>query len=142
LNRKEYLKNYQKNWVKQRRLNFFNNKSCVQCGSAEKLELDHIDPSKKITHRIWSRNEKFRNEELSKCQVLCEKCHKQKTAQYCKDLFTNKEIKSSQTISDDIFYRVIELNNNGFTLREACEKVGILYSTFSSTKSRKKRIFK
>jgi len=60
LNRKEYLKNYQKNWVKQRRLNFFNNKSCVQCGSAEKLELDHIDPSKKLsTAKIYLQTKKL-----------------------------------------------------------------------------------
>lgn len=56
---------------------------CVGCGSTIRLEFDHIDPSlkecdpaksfgaKTITQRIWN--------EIDKCQLLCNDCHKQKT---------------------------------------------------------------
>jgi hypothetical protein len=142
VDRKEYLKNYQKNWLRKRKSEYFANKSCVKCNSTERLELDHIDPSKKITHSIWSRNQKFRDEELLKCQILCYKCHKEKSKQYCKELFSGKDNKVLQQISDDTFYKVIELNQKGLTLRNACKEVGIKYGTFSSTKSMKRRIFK
>lgn len=53
---------------------------CVQCGSKEKLELDHIVRETKISHSVWSWKEERRNKELEKCQVLCKKCHSKKTA--------------------------------------------------------------
>lgn len=70
---------YQRNWIASRRSTFFAGKSCVECGSTEQLELDHIDPAQKVTHRIWSWSAKRRNEELAKCQILCSDCHSDKT---------------------------------------------------------------
>ncbi len=54
---------------------------CNKCGSSEKLEFDHIDRST-VKYRIavmyeWS-NAKIM-EELNKCQLLCRKCHVEKT---------------------------------------------------------------
>lgn len=70
---------YQRIWMAQRRATFFSDKSCARCGSTEDLELDHIDPGQKVTHRIWSwAPDKF-NEEAAKCQVLCFGCHRLKT---------------------------------------------------------------
>lgn len=77
--RKEYLKNYQRNWVAKRRADFFVDKFCLWCGSTEKLELDHIDPSTKIANAIWSWSEPRRLAEISKCQILCHNCHLKKT---------------------------------------------------------------
>jgi hypothetical protein len=56
----------------------FGNK-CILCGSTEKLEFDHIDPSLKSFHisQGWSR--KDIDKELDKCQLLCQKCHIEKT---------------------------------------------------------------
>lgn len=54
---------------------------CVQCGSQENLEFDHIDPGKKkfsIT-RMWGYSFKKVMEELKKCQLLCHECHQKKT---------------------------------------------------------------
>lgn len=76
---KEKQREYQKQWMASRRADFFKDKSCVECKSVENLELDHIDPSKKITHNIWSWSKSRREEELAKCQVLCKECHKEKT---------------------------------------------------------------
>lgn len=142
MSRKEYIKNYQRNWLRKRREDFFSNKSCVLCGATTHLELDHVNPEEKITHRIWSRNEKFRNEELSKCQVLCKSCHQQKSINYCKQKFTGKDLKANHKISDELFLQVVELNKSGLSLRKACEQLKISYSTFSSAKSRNRRVFK
>ena len=78
--RKEYLRNYQRQWMARRRAEFFAGKSCVRCGSCERLELDHIDPKTKTTHAIWSWRYDRRMEEIAKCQVLCHDCHLKKSA--------------------------------------------------------------
>lgn len=55
------------------------NGPCRQCGTWERLEVDHIDPSTKVDSHIWSWTKARRDVELAKCQVLCFECHKQKT---------------------------------------------------------------
>lgn len=76
---KAALREYQRDWIAGRREAFFAGKSCAACGSKERLELDHVDPSLKVTHRIWSWSVARRNAELAKCQVLCAGCHLRKT---------------------------------------------------------------
>ena len=67
---------YQRKWMARRRAEWFEkNCICLGCGSKENLEIDHIDASKKISHKVWSWSENRRNEELAKCQVLCHSCH-------------------------------------------------------------------
>lgn len=51
---------------------------CVKCGEEENLEFDHIDPATKkfsITNLIRQNI----TGELAKCQLLCKKCHQDKT---------------------------------------------------------------
>ena len=54
---------------------------CVACGTTDGLEFDHINPSEKmfdiasLITASWSRLEA----ELLKCQLLCKKCHKEKS---------------------------------------------------------------
>ena len=55
---------------------------CNKCGSKDNLQFDHIDPSTKsfaIAKYIASCFEKKFEEEIIKCQLLCEECHKKKT---------------------------------------------------------------
>ena len=66
---------YAREWVAKRRHAFFSGKKCEWCGSVARLELHHLDPSKKISHSIWSWTEKRRLEEIAKCIVLCKTCH-------------------------------------------------------------------
>lgn len=73
-------RDYDRRYVAQRRADFFADKTCVQCGTTEDLQLDHIDPSTKVEHRIWTWSAARREVELAKCQVLCRPHHEKKTA--------------------------------------------------------------
>ena len=57
---------------------FAANGPCASCGLWDRLEVDHIDSTKKVDHRVWSWSVARRNEELAKCQPLCYNCHKKK----------------------------------------------------------------
>lgn len=70
---------YKREWVAARRADWMAGKSCVTCGSTESLEVDHIDPTQKVAHRIWSWAIPRRDAELAKCQVLCKAHHLEKT---------------------------------------------------------------
>ena len=79
----EAKRKYQREWMASRRLDWIESKGgrCALCGSADRLEVDHIDPSTKLMQprEIWSRAERIRDAELAKCQVLCGICHLDKT---------------------------------------------------------------
>lgn len=68
---------YQREWVAARRESYMHDKSCLNCGSKDHLEIHHKDPSKKIGHRIWGWKAERRLAELEKCIVLCRGCHRQ-----------------------------------------------------------------
>lgn len=55
---------------------------CVKCGSAQDLQIDHINPEEKefTLSDLWGIAEKTFKKELDKCQILCKLCHIQKTA--------------------------------------------------------------
>lgn len=82
--RRDYIRKFQRAWVRRRRAAWIAaNGPCAQCGSSDRLEVDHRDPTEKEipTSALWGmspRNPK-RIAELAKCQVLCHGCHKQKT---------------------------------------------------------------
>ena len=73
---KEQHREFQRTWVARRRREWFAGKRCESCGSGESLELDHIDPAKKVSHKIWSWSASRRTAELAKCRPLCAACHK------------------------------------------------------------------
>lgn len=75
---REEQREYQRKWVAARRAKWFSDKSCARCGSQEKLELDHLDLTTKVSHRIWSWSWARIEEEAAKCQVLCAPCHDKK----------------------------------------------------------------
>lgn len=78
--RKTYQRNYQRSWKAKRRAAWIEaNGPCAQCGSFDKLEVDHINPEDKVEHNVWSWSEERREAELAKCQVLCGWCHQEKS---------------------------------------------------------------
>lgn len=78
---------YQRAWVRRRRAEYFADKCCARCGRMDHLELDHKDPSEKVSHNIWSWSRERREAELAKCQVLCEDCHQEKTDEDLRQMF-------------------------------------------------------
>lgn len=80
--RAEYQRKYQLERAKRRRSEWLlANGPCKYCGSWERLEIDHIDQTKKEypINSMWLWAAERRNKELAKCQPLCHECHKQKT---------------------------------------------------------------
>lgn len=67
---------YAREWMAKRRTEWLSqNGPCAQCGSDDYLEVDHVDPGRKVSHRVWSWTQARRDAELAKCQVLCRDCH-------------------------------------------------------------------
>ena len=67
---------YQREWRAARRSQWFEeNGPCKRCGSTIDLELDHIESTTKVSHKIWSWAAPRQLAELAKCQVLCRHCH-------------------------------------------------------------------
>lgn len=89
--RKAYLKEYRRKWMAERRRAWFADKLCEKCGSNNKLQIHHIDPSTKVDHKIWSWSKKRRDVELAKCQVLCYYCHLEETNEYHKQGENHRE---------------------------------------------------
>lgn len=70
---------YQVAWADRRRREWLIQNGPCQCGSNDRLEVDHVEPTKKVSHRIWFWSDERRKMELKKCQVLCYDCHLKKT---------------------------------------------------------------
>jgi hypothetical protein len=85
---KEAMRQWYQNVVRKRREDWFKeNGPCVDCGIWEGLELDHLDRTTKVDHKVWSWSKPRRIKELAKCVVRCEKCHGKHTAEQCRELF-------------------------------------------------------
>ena len=55
---------------------------CVDCGTTQDLDFDHIDPKTKtieISNAIANHKSEIADKELEKCQLLCRSCHIKKT---------------------------------------------------------------
>jgi 5-methylcytosine-specific restriction endonuclease McrA len=76
---------FQVEWRRANRNAFIESRGgcCEKCESIDRLEVDHIDGSLKTMNptRIWSRTPEIQTKELANCQVLCYRCHKQKTSE-------------------------------------------------------------
>lgn len=72
---------WMREWIAKRRAAFFADKKCERCGSTERMELHHIDPSQKVDHKIWSWAESRRLSEIAKCIILCRNCHEKHHAE-------------------------------------------------------------
>ena len=79
---REYHRNYSREYYHTRKneLLFRLGNKCAVCGISEGLTFDHIDPLKKsfnISH-LLNRSKEDTDLELTKCQLLCRKCHIEK----------------------------------------------------------------
>ena len=79
----EYRRAYRRNYYRSRRLEIIGEMGgkCSVCGSTENLQIDHVDAELKVFN-VGSRLDCARKtieSELNKCQLLCQKCHLEKT---------------------------------------------------------------
>ena len=79
---------YQRAWLAARRATWFEDKKCVKCGSTDSLELHHIDPKTKVSHRVWSWAQARSEKELAKCEVLCHECHLPESIEHWKEMYS------------------------------------------------------
>lgn len=76
----ERQRKYQLQWMLNRRLGWIaEHGPCIDCGTWEHLEVDHVSARLKVSHRVWSWREEKRRKELAKCVVRCHSCHVLKT---------------------------------------------------------------
>lgn len=57
--------------------------ACARCGGRDNLEIDHIDPKQKkfeVMAKCWCTSWDKLKVEIAKCQLLCERCHLEKTS--------------------------------------------------------------
>jgi 5-methylcytosine-specific restriction endonuclease McrA len=121
---------YQRLWRAKRRKDWFDaNGPCVKCGSFTDLELDHIDESTKVTHGVWSWSEKRRSEELAKCQILCKKCHLEKTKKYLHKLKSGGSNPTHRSPSKSLIKKWKTLRAKGLTYRFIGEMYGFPHTT-------------
>lgn len=53
---------------------------CNKCRSVDNLEIDHIDPKTKFIRKpLYNMSQEQLDIELTKCQLLCINCYKEKT---------------------------------------------------------------
>jgi hypothetical protein len=73
---KEKMKVYQREWVAARRNKYVSELGpCFFCGSNENIQIHHVDPEQKESHKIWSWREDRIKAELAKCVPMCDPCH-------------------------------------------------------------------
>jgi len=81
--RADYMREYMRNRYHQKRKQIIDELGgkCVNCGDTNDLHIDHIDADKKTMRAadVHSVNDKHLNEEKKNFQLLCKKCHKEKT---------------------------------------------------------------
>lgn len=77
------MREYMRNRRKARRAKFIDllGGKCIQCGSKDNLQFDHVNPKKKEfdLNQIKDGNEAVIAKELKKCVLLCSNCHLEKT---------------------------------------------------------------
>lgn len=88
----EAKRTYQRTWINARKSKARELKGgvCVECGSKDRLEFDHVDPAlkpqlyKNRRSVNWSQAWVKLLKELELCQLLCYTCHKAKTIAFLK----------------------------------------------------------
>lgn len=80
----EYMKEYMLKRYHQRRAEIISllGGVCTSCGSTDELEIDHKDPTEKefnLSRKLHTLSKEKLDEEVAKCQLLCDKCHNEKS---------------------------------------------------------------
>lgn len=118
---------YQREWIRARRAEYLEGKSCKVCGSKDNLEVDHIDASTKEIRvsALWSMSKENpkRIKELAKCQVLCKPCHVAKTVSNKEVLNGNAHLKTKY--SDELVLELYARYKNGERQTDLAKEIGV-----------------
>jgi len=120
----EAQRKYQREWMARRRKEWFEqNGPCVDCGSNENLELDHVDRRFKVSHRIWSWSAARREAELAKCVARCSPCHDGKTLVLGE--YTRGESHGNSVLTGDQVRILREARKNGESIATLAREMGV-----------------
>lgn len=136
--RRAYLRTYQLTWIKRRRDEWIaEHGPCARCGSWDRPEVDHIDRSTKVLTpaKIWSLSPENprRIAELAKCQVLCHRCHQEKTNAEMASLHGGVRAPTASLTNENLA-RVRSMLADGMRGAEIARQVGVSKSTVSRVK--------
>lgn len=121
----EKIKQRKKDWIEA-------NGPCKRCGTWKDLEIDHVNWETKdraISKHLWSSCEQKRNIELAKCQILCSRCHQQKSILEAIHRQTGKKVPRDRTPSKELVDEMVVLRDSGWSFRQIGEKYGYYHST-------------
>ena len=129
----EAKREYQRNWLKSRRDAWFaENGPCVECGSWDRLELNHVDPALKDsrlrasgTGAVWSWSKARLSAELAKCVVKCYDCHKRKSST---EKAQGTDVGSSKITDQDVEEIKALYATGNYTHRQLSQMYGIHYT--------------
>lgn len=93
------------------------------------LQIDHVDPSEKVTHKVWSWSEPRREEELNKCVVRCKPCHIEKTQSNNEGPYAER-ISQSRLTSDQV-REIRRRVSEGESRKSVREEFGLSTGTIS-----------
>lgn len=106
---------YQRRWKAERRRAWLADKACIDCGTSDDLQIDHVDASKKVDHRVWSWARERRESELDKCVVRCSDHHKEKTLREREHAFGSRV--SASKLTDEMVREIRTKHLEGSTKR-------------------------
>lgn len=86
--RHDYMRQYQRDWVKQQREIFFMHKKCSQCGGTKDLILAGINKRKNKITSFYSRSLEYQRKMVQKtgAQIICRKCRYHPTEKSKRDV--------------------------------------------------------
>lgn len=137
---REQKREYDRHWTTERRERAIKilGGRCVKCGSTEQLEFDHVDrttkdPKLKGGGITWTRAWEWIVTELVKCQLLCRKCHEDKSRSEIGDVNRGEQSGNAKLTESDI----LAIRASGEPYRKIAEKYDVDHTLIYQIKKRK-----
>ena len=141
---RDYHREYSRNYYHQKRSELIERLGgrCSRCSKTHNLEFDHKDPREKSFDigKLLNYSKQRIEQELTKCQLLCDDCHKTKT-QLNRDGYETRargEDVTGAVLTEDIVRSVKQERAKGATLNQLMKtfpdiKKATLYCIISGT---------
>jgi 5-methylcytosine-specific restriction endonuclease McrA len=116
---RSYHKKYSREYYHKRKKELLHllGEKCVKCGSTEGLDFDHIDPNSREFKigKLLNYSKERVLQELSKCQLLCKKCHTNKSKKegsFNKNRLKGSDISNSKLTENDVHIILNSVDKN------------------------------